>query len=105
MEDDDPREELDAVGSRIGDTSDLPPELKSQLASSQMDDMEEKILHTLKERYDGVANLDEIIVGLYRDFGYVTKDRRSLNGKLYRMRKRGLLENVPKRKGVYRVKT
>lgn len=105
MEEDNPKDSLDAVGSRIGDTSDLPPELREQLASSQMDEMEEKILHTLKTRYDGVANLDEIMVGLYRDFEHITKDRRSLNGKLYRMKNRGLLENVPKRKGVYRVKT
>ena len=96
---------LNEVGSRIGDTSDLPEEVMKQLASAQMDDLESKVIQTLKSRYEGIANLDEIIVGLYRDFQYIPDDRRKLNNKLYRMSKRGLLESVPKRKGVYRLKT
>lgn len=93
------------VGSRMGDTSDLPEGLKAQLNTYKTDDLESKIINTLKDRYEGVANLDELIVGLYREYGYITEERRLLNNKLYRMRKRNLLESVPKRKGVYRVKT
>jgi hypothetical protein len=96
---------LDDVGGRIGDISDLPEEIKEQLALAQVDEMEKRIIHTLETRYGGVANLDEIIVGLYRDFRYVSEDRRKLNNKLYRMSKRDLIESVPKKKGVYKLKT
>lgn len=43
-------------------------------------------------------------VGLFRDFEYLTEDRRTLANKLYRMTKAGHLESVPKRKGVLKVK-
>lgn len=97
-------ERLKKVGRRIGDVSDLPESLRKLLVTSALDDLEEKILKTIKERYDGVANIDEIMVGLFRDFGYVTEDRRALGSKLYRMTKAGHLETVPKRKGVMRIK-
>lgn len=93
------------VGSRLGNTDDLPEELLRLLSATKMDDLEEKIFKTLKERFDGIASLDEVIVGLYRDFGYIAEDRRLINSKLYRMSKRGILESVPKKKGVYRAKT
>ena len=92
------------VGRRLGDISDLPEGLRKLLKSAKLDDFEEKILSTIKTRYDGVASIDEIMVGLYRDFQYVVDDRRMLAGKLYRMTKSGHLERVEKRKGVFRVK-
>lgn len=58
----------------------------------------------MRQRYDGIATIDEILVGLFRDFQYVTEDRRTLAGKLYRMTRAGHLEGVPKRKGVWKVK-
>lgn len=93
---------LKSVGRRLGDLSDLPEALRKQIASVKLDDLEEKIIKTIRERFDGVANVDEIIVGLYRDHQYVTEDRRQLANKLYRMQKAGLLESVPKRKGIYK---
>ena len=95
---------LKSVGRRLGDLSDLPEELRKQIAAVKLDDLEEMILKTLRERYGGVANVDEIIVGLYRDHQFITKDRRVLANKLYRMQRAELVESVPKRKGVYRVK-
>lgn len=95
---------LKSVGRRIGDTSDLPDVLKQILKSAGLDELEEKIVSTMRGRYDGVANIDEIIVGLYRDFGYVSEDRKILASKLYRMTKSGHVESVPKRKGVFRLK-
>lgn len=95
---------IKSVGRRIGDTSDLPDSLKKLLVSRKLDDLEEKILSTMKNRYDGVATIDEILVGLYRDSQYIIDDRRALSAKLYRMTKSGHLESVPKRKGVFRVK-
>lgn len=94
---------LHMVGRRIGDTSDLPEALRSQLVGQSLDDAERKIVSTLNGRYQGVANIDEIIVGLYRDHQYMTDDRRQLGGKLYRMQKSGIVESVKGKKGVYRL--
>lgn len=94
---------LKSVGRRLGDLSDLPEALRKQIAVAKLDDLEEKIIKTIRDRFEGVANVDEIMVGLYRDHQYITEDRRQLANKLYRMQKAGLVESVPKRKGVYRV--
>lgn len=93
---------LKSVGRRLGDLSDLPEALRKQIASVKLDDLEEKIIKTIRERFGGIANVDEIIVGLYRDHEYITEDRRQLANKLYRMQKAGLIESVPKRKGIYK---
>lgn len=92
---------LKSVGKRLGDLSDIPESLRKQIAVAKLDELEEKILSTLRDRFAGVANIDEIMVGLYRDHEYITEDRRQLINKLYRMQKTGLIKSVPKRKGVY----
>ena len=92
------------LGRRLGDLSDLPEALRAQIVVAKLDDLEAKIIKTMTERFEGVANVDEIIVGLYRDFEYITEDRRQLANKLYRMQKSSLLDAVPKRKGAYKVK-
>lgn len=94
---------MQMIGRRIGDTSDLPDVLRRQLVGSSLDDVEQKIVYTLNKRYQGIANIDEIIVGLYRDHQYVTEDRRQFGGKLYRMQKSGIVESVKGKKGVYRL--
>ena len=94
----------DNIGRRIGDLSDLPDVLKKQLTSSKLDDLEEKIVTTLKNRFDGMATIDEIMVGLYRDFEHIVEDRKVLSNKLYRMTKSDILESVGKRRGIYRAK-
>ncbi len=94
----------DKVGRRLGDLSDLPPELRKLLNVAKLDDLEEKIISTLKSRYEGIASVDEILIGLYRDFQYIPEDRRTVANKLYRMSKAGHLESVAKRKGVFKVK-
>jgi hypothetical protein len=95
---------LKQAGRRLGDISDLPEVLRKQITAPVMDDLEEKIIKTIKERFGGVASVDEVMVGLYRDFGYITENRRFLANKIYRMTKSSLLESVPKRKGIVRVK-
>lgn len=92
------------LGKRLGDLSDLPEALRKQINAVKLDDLEEKIVSLLRETFGGVANVDELIVGLYRRFDYVTEDRRKLGSKLYRMQQSDLIESVPKRKGVYRLK-
>lgn len=92
------------VGRRLGDIADLPEALRKLLNVGKLGDLEEKVLKTMNERYGGIASVDEVLVGLYRDFEYIPEDRRYVANKLYRMVKAGHLESVPKRKGVFRVK-
>ncbi|TXD94237.1 hypothetical protein FUT87_07450 [Mitsuaria sp. TWR114] len=92
------------LGRRLGDLSDLPEALLKQINAVKLDDLEEQIVTLLREKFGGVANVDELIVGLYRDYNYITEDRRKLGSKLYRMQQSDLIESVPKRKGVYRLK-
>ena len=91
------------VGKRFGDISDLPEALRKQLNVGQLDDLEEKIIQTLKTRYQCVASVDEILIGLYRDFGFIGDDRKFIANNLYRMTKSGILRSVKKRKGVYEI--
>jgi hypothetical protein len=91
---------LKRAGSRLGDISDLPQALRDQLNAPKIGDLEAKIIETIRSRFDGVASIDEIIVGLYRDFKYVTQDRRFIANKVYRMTKTGHLQRAPKRKGI-----
>ncbi len=95
---------IDNVGKRLGDLSDLPESLRKQLSAVTWNSFGGKILETMRQRYDGIATTDEILVGLFRDFKYVPKDRRTLSNKLYRMTKTGHLESVLQRKGTWKVK-
>jgi hypothetical protein len=94
---------LKDVGSRLGDISDLPEALRSQLKAAKMDDLEAKVMSVLKEDFDGVASTDELMVGLYRSANHLVDDRRAFSNKLYRMQRSGMIESVPKRKGVYKL--
>ena len=94
---------LKNVGNRIGDTSDLPESLVKQLNIAKIGDLEGKTIAVLRDKYEGVANVDELMVGVYREYKHVVDDRRGFLNKLYRMQKSGLIESVPKRKGVYKL--
>ena len=88
--------------SGFDDLADLPEELRAELSHPQADEIETQ-LHAVIVALDGTADLDQILVGLYRRFGVVQK-RRFLQNKLYRMSGRGLVHSVPKRRGVYTTK-
>lgn len=97
-----PKIESDKVGSRLGDISDLPEEMRKQLVSVQYDESEQVILDVITETYSGIASIDEIYVGLYRK----TKEsiqRDALANKIYRMTRKELLTSVSGKKGVYTV--
>jgi len=96
--------DLTMVGKRFGDINDLPDVLKKQLNLGQLDDLEHKIVETIEKRFSGIASVDEIIIGLYRDFGFIAEDRKFIANKLYRMTKSDILLSVKKRKGVYELK-
>jgi hypothetical protein len=88
-------------GRRFGEIDDLPDALKAQLQAIKVGDVEQVIIDMLRDDFEGIANLDEILVGLYRRKREVF-ERQFISNKLYRMNKAGLVASVPKKKGVYR---
>jgi hypothetical protein len=92
------------IGTRFGSLDDLPEELLRQIPAARIDETEQEIIDVMRGSFDGVASVDEILVGLYRAT-QVIHERRKLASKLYRMvnSKPPLLEAVPKKRGVYRV--
>jgi hypothetical protein len=91
----------ESLGRRIGNMADLPEELRKQLQVAKVDDLHVQVIDSL-EQLDGVANLDEVLVALYRASGKVY-NRAYLSNKMYRMAQAGAIESVPKKKGVYRL--
>jgi hypothetical protein len=87
--------------SRIGNIDDLPQELKEQLMICNQKDIEKKIIEVIKS-YDNYANIDEVMVGLYRRFKIITK-RTDIVSRLYRMAKKGLLLPIKNKKGAYKL--
>ncbi|MFZ0946154.1 MAG: hypothetical protein WB930_13880 [Syntrophobacteraceae bacterium] len=90
---------LDKVGKRLGNLSDIPEELRKQLQATKTDEFERQILEVLSD-LEGIGNIDEILVGLYRRFGIV-QQRAFLSNKLYRMTTSGHLRSVKGKRGVY----
>ena len=74
-----PRGQLPAKG----DYSDLPQELLDELSIRQVDQLETQIIEVLRAN-GGTADLDQILVGLYRLHNIVHK-RRVVQNKLWQM--------------------
>lgn len=91
------------IGRRMGNIEDLPEELKSELQACKTDALEDQIIHVINDLYKGMANIDEILVGLYRKFKSMQK-RPFLISRLYRMMRSGVIFSVKKKKGVYTTK-
>ena len=90
-------------GRRVGNLDDLPESLRSQLQVGKIGELERQIIEVIRDELDGVANVDEILVGLFRQFGSI-HERQPLANRLYRMGQAGHLQSVPRKKGVYRTK-
>lgn len=91
---------IEAIGNRLGNLDDLPEEIRNQLVSVQYDELETQILEVINERYGGIATIDEILVGLWREHNDV-HPRDVLANKIYRMTRKEYLHSVAGRKGVY----
>jgi hypothetical protein len=91
------------LGRRVGNLEELPAELRAQLQVGKIGEIEREIIDVVRHELDGVANVDEILVGLFRRSGNI-HERQSLANRLYRMGQAGHLINVPRKKGVYRTK-
>lgn len=92
---------LKKIGRRIGPLSELPQELRDQLNAGKTDELEQDILEVLRE-FEGFANIDELLVGLYKRNGKV-QERQFLANKLYRMTKAGHIKSVEGKRGVYQL--
>jgi hypothetical protein len=93
------RKKVAPLPTRLGDLSDIPPELRAELAGVEVDELEGQLV-TVIDSYGGTADLNQVLVGLFRKFK-VVQTRRFVQQKLWRMTTDGLLWGVPKRKGVY----
>jgi hypothetical protein len=77
----------------------LPDELLQELSISDGDRIDYTILRIIEDA-GGMASLDRILVGLYKETGEVMK-RVTLTSRAYRMTQKGILHSVPNKKGVY----
>jgi len=93
------KNQLKPLPGRLGDISDLPPELLAELSAPRGDELENQIMVVL-QAYGGTADLDQILVGLYRKFKVVQK-RRFLQNKVWRMCQKTMLWSIRGKKGVY----
>jgi hypothetical protein len=93
---------LKPIPSSYGDLSDLPPELMKELTGVKVDDLEQQ-LFTIVVSGGDEADLDSILIELFRKFGII-QTRKFLQNKLYRMMQKGVIHSVQGRKGVYTAK-
>jgi hypothetical protein len=91
------------LGRRVGNIDELPESLRAQLQIGKIADSDREIIAIVRDEFAGVANVDEILVALYRRTGEIN-ERQPLANRLYRMGKAGHLISVPRKKGVYRTK-
>jgi hypothetical protein len=86
--------------TRLGDLSDIPQELRSELSGIELDELEGQLVAVINSYEGKTADLNQILVGLFRKFKVVQK-RRLIQQRLWRMQGDGLAWAVPKKKGVY----
>jgi hypothetical protein len=79
---------MTSIGTRFGDLSDLPEDLRKQLKLKRKDDQE--FLIEILAGLDGAATVNEILIAAWRENGTVLK-RQSVAAKLSAMRCQGLL--------------
>jgi hypothetical protein len=82
--------------------SDLPPELLGELSAPRVDELDSQIIDVI-HAYGGTADLDQILVGLFRKF-QVAQKRRFLQNKVWRMAQKEMLWSIRGKKGVYTIK-
>jgi hypothetical protein len=90
----------DAISeSEDADITDLPPALLRELRSQHANLLDAQIIAVLKD-HSGSANLDEILIGLYRKFQIIQK-RRFVQNKIWRMVRKGQLHQMKPARGVF----
>ena len=81
------------------DLSDLPAELLKELSATKTDELETQIV-TIINASDGVADIDTILINLFRRY-QVVQTRKFLQNKLWRMTQKEILWSVEGKKGSY----
>ncbi|MBV8799556.1 MAG: hypothetical protein JOY77_14285 [Alphaproteobacteria bacterium] len=84
-------------GPHPADQDDLPPALLKELRRS--DQLEHQIVSVL-QACNGVADLDEVLIGLYRGFGVIGK-RRVIQNKLWRLVRTGRIGKAKDKRNVF----
>jgi hypothetical protein len=84
--------------SRAGD-SDLPPALLKELSPRQRDTLEQQVVAVLAA-CNGSADLDQVLIGLYRGFGVIAK-RRVIQNKLWRLVRTGRISKAKNTRNVF----
>ncbi len=87
----------DARAINTDDLSGLPDELLKELSVSQADALDHQITEVF-QALGGSADLDQILIGLYRKFQVVQK-RRFLQNKLWRMVRKGQMRKPKGERG------
>lgn len=90
---------LDLVGKRLKNLNGLPKELLEELQCTKIDPLESEIIDAI-HIMQGAANVDEILVGLYRATRQI-HPRKFIANKLFRMSRDGLIQTVKGRRGIY----
>ena len=77
----------------------LPPALLKELSPRTRDQLEQQILSVLAAS-DGRADLDQVLLGLYRRFGIIAK-RRVIQNKLWRLVRTGRIAKAKDMRNVF----
>ena len=83
----------------LADIKDIPPELLEELNLSEAD-KQEMLIESIIADAGGVLSLDKLLVEMFHRTGQVFK-RTVVISRLYRMGSRGLIYNLPSKKGLY----
>jgi hypothetical protein len=87
------------VAREPADKQDLPPALLKELSPRTRDQLEKQILAVLAA-CEGSADLDQVLIGLYRRFGIVAK-RRVIQNKLWRLVRTGRIAKAKNTRNVF----
>ncbi len=79
--------------------ADLPPALLKELSPRKRDRLEQQIVAVLSA-CNGSADLDQVLVGLYRGFGVIEK-RRVIQNKLWRLVRTGRICKAKNTRNVF----
>jgi hypothetical protein len=79
--------------------SDLPPALLKELSPRKRDTLEQQIVAVLAAG-GGSADLDQVLIGLYRGFGVIAK-RRMIQNKLWRLVRTGRIAKAKDMRNVF----
>jgi hypothetical protein len=88
-----------AKSAGVATDADLPPALLKELSRRKRDRLEQQIVAVLAAS-SGSADLDQVLIGLYRGYGMVAK-RRVIQNKLWRLVRTGRIHKAKNARNVF----